>query len=416
MRLNVFRELESGFELVGRFYASENDLGFSYAESYLASQSAKAISSSLPLAAAPFGAEATSAFFDGLLPEGSMRRGLSGYYRLEPSDVAGLLSRLNNESVGALVFKQQGEEPSSGRCYVPISADELSELALEPAQAALSLTHEARLSLAGAQRKVGLYHEGSDMGCGWHKPQGCAPTNYIVKIADGTFPNQTINEALCMLTAAKLGHEVAECTLIPVGNAEPLLAVKRFDRAESQGVFMQRLHQEDFCQALGLPRNRKYEPTEGNYANKCAALLTQVSNNAAGDRIGLFSALLFSWAVGNCDNHLKNYSLLWSADWRHIALSPLYDITCTLVYPQLEHEMGVSLCPSRRIDDVSLESIIDTAKRMGVGKQFALNEYRDLCLNFERALRESEAEIAGLGFDAVSPIADFISTSFKERC
>ena len=78
--------------------------------------------------------------------------------------------------------------------------------------------------------------------------------------------------------------------------------------------------------------------------------------------------------------------------------------------------MGVSLCPSRRIDDVSLESIIDTAKRMGVGKQFALNEYRDLCLNFERALRESEAEIAGLGFDAVSPIADFISTSFKERC
>ena len=176
------------------------------------------------------------------------------------------------------------------------------------------------------------------------------------------------------------------------------------------------LNQTLFSSRNAEQRAQKYEPTDGHYANKCADLLAKASCNPLGDRMGLFSNLLFCWAIGNADNHLKNYSLLWSDDWQRRKLSPFYDLTCTLIYPHLEGEMGVSLCPSRRIDEVGLGDIVETARGMGVGKKAALAEYGDLCHDFEDALRRAEAQLVGKGFDRASEIADFISHSFKERC
>ena len=95
----------------------------------------------------------------------------------------------------------------------------------------------------------------------------------------------------------------------------------------------------------------KYEPTEGNYLNKMAYLVARESSDAFGDRIALFDSVLLDWALGNCDNHLKNRSLLWSSDWMSKGLSPLYDITCTTFYPEMDREMGVSLCASRKIHE-----------------------------------------------------------------
>lgn len=87
-----------------------------------------------------------------------------------------------------------------------------------------------RLSLAGAESKLGLYHAGSDLQSGWFLPLGTAPSTHIVKASDGAFKNQTINEALCMLAAKHCGFDVADCQLLPAGGAEPLLIVTRFDR------------------------------------------------------------------------------------------------------------------------------------------------------------------------------------------
>lgn len=418
MELDVYREVSGGFQLVGVFSADDGCIAFEYAESYAGAQGATGISSSLPLdAGSPrYEGAAVASFFDGLLPEGSLRRGLSGLWRLDASDVAGLLDRLNNESAGALVFKEVGDDPAEGRGYEPVDADALAAFAANPSAVAIDAAGKCRLSLAGAQSKIGLFHEGGDMLRGWSRPVGCAPTNCIVKAGNPVFPNQTVNEVLCMLTAAKLGHDVASCSLIAVEGCEPLLAVERFDRADLGGDFLQRLHQEDFCQALGLRPSQKYEPTDGHYAGMCANLLSRHSSNGMGDRMGLFSGILLSWALGNCDNHLKNYSLLRSPDWGTQAMSPFYDLTCTLLYPQLELEMGVSLCPSRRIVDVGLEDIVSTARSMGIGKKMALEEYVELREGFEPALREAAAEIAAEGFPQVEPIAGFMLGSFNERC
>lgn len=167
---------------------------------------------------------------------------------------------------------------------------------------------------------------------------------------------------------------------------------------------------------LGLKPSQKYEPTDGHYAGMCANLLSQCSSNGLGDRMGLFSGLLLSWALGNCDNHLKNYSLLRSPDWSTQMMSPFYDLTCTLLYPQLELEMGVSLCSSRRIVDVQLEDIVSTSRSMGIGRKMALEEYDELREGFETALRVAATEITEAGFPQVEPIADFMLDSFNGRC
>jgi serine/threonine-protein kinase HipA len=88
-----------------------------------------------------------------------------------------------------------------------------------------------------------------------------------------------------------------------------------------------RLHQEDFCQALGLPLFLKYEPTDGHYASLIAHTLDEVSADPIADKIEFFRRLIFDYYIGNCDNHLKNRSILWTPDLQSCRLAPLYDLT-----------------------------------------------------------------------------------------
>ena len=326
----------------------------------------------------------------------------------------GLLARLNDESTGALVFKSPHamEIPES---YEPLVPDDLAEFAERPRGKALELGMGSRLSLAGAQSKLGLFHKGADANVGWFAPKGSAPSNFIVKAVDGTFPHQTINEALCLLTARNLGLESANAQLIDVGTPDPLIAVQRFDRANGEGERPTRLHEEDFCQALGWPSRRKYEPTDGNYAAIMAELVDRESSNPFGDRAFLFNCLLFDWMIGNCDNHLNNWSFVYSPDWTRRTVSPLYDVTCTTYYPALDAEMGVSVRASRRYDDARMEDIIDTAKAMGLPKKLAVSEFETLRDGFQNAIEEASETISGQGFSDVQLIAEHIIASFNKR-
>ena len=129
-----------------------------------------------------------------------------------------------------------------------------------------------------------------------------------------------------------------------------------------------------------------------------------------------FSHILFDWAIGNCDNHLKNHSFLWTPDWSSKVLSPLYDITCTTIYPELDREMGVSLCASRKIDDVTLSDVLDAAKTMGMPEKIARGELDELGRSFTKVLRQAEQELVEEGFTEASRFAAHIEQDFKRRC
>jgi serine/threonine-protein kinase HipA len=116
---------------------------------------------------------------------------------------------------------------------------------------------------------------------------------------------------------------------------QQVVVVQRYDRLlQPDGSFL-RLHQEDLCQALGIPPERKYQAENGpTSANVVELLRAQVTGRASEHDVGRFTdALIFNWVIGGTDAHAKNYSLLLSG--RQIRLAPLYDVGSALPYPNL---------------------------------------------------------------------------------
>ena len=138
------------------------------------------------------------------------------------------------------------------------------------------LQEEAKLSLAGAQSKMGLYVDRSSGSLPqYFLPQGTAASTHIVKAVNRRFGQLSENEYFCSYRRAA-GLSVPECYLDTIGG-QPLFVIERFDRMvlpeddrrAGGGVQrVQRLHQEDFCQVFGLLPERKYEKGGVRYAKK----------------------------------------------------------------------------------------------------------------------------------------------------
>jgi serine/threonine-protein kinase HipA len=143
------------------------------------------------------------------------------------------------------------------------------------------------------------------------------------------------NEAYCMALAAAVGISTAEATPLATPGHEALL-VRRFDRREDADGEIHRVHQEDVCQALGFVPAEKYEADGGPGVAACAALLRERSAAPAVDLLAFLDALLFNLAIGNCDAHAKNYSLLLEGE-ESPRLAPLYDLLSTRAYPELRN-------------------------------------------------------------------------------
>lgn len=176
MKLNVLREFRGAYELVGFLEGEPGSTSFSYDADYLGH--GDSISPSLPLQEAPFDAARTRCFFEGLAPEGSLRRDIEDVRRVARVDYLGVLDAVRDEPVGALLFSG-GDAPAMERGYDQLDFERVQRLAEAPAQIALDLTLSSRISLAGAQSKVGLYHDGEAIDAGWFLPRGTAPSTQI---------------------------------------------------------------------------------------------------------------------------------------------------------------------------------------------------------------------------------------------
>lgn len=419
--LYVFREWEDDYQLIGTVVLSQGTFHFAYAESYLASTSARPISLSLPLQETPFSYAEAAPFFSGLAPEGDMKRLLAE--SVHSDSCAVMLGRLNHESIGGLLFSTAPSVEDEHAAYLPLEKSDLLRLRDKPRETAFEMSMTSRLSLSGAQSKAGLYYADGPSGGSWYLPESTAPSTHIVKTPQSIFPDQTLNEALCLETARQCGLDTADWMLLPLDTGEPLLAIRRFDRIfiESPEKHIgglpvpKRLHQEDFCQASMLMPDMKYEPTGGNYVNRCGSIIARASSNPFGDRAFFLQALYFDYLIGNCDNHLKNHAVCWDESWDTCGLSPLYDITCTTIYPNIDREMGVSLCASRRIDEVAPEDIARTSQAIGVPRKLGIDLYRELYATFPKALDSAANRLAHAGFEHVEHLIEHIKGELDNK-
>lgn len=398
--LRVELEYLGKFVLVGEICGeSEQDAAFRYASSWLKVPDARPISVSLPLQEEAFSPETTRNYFEGLLPEGYVRWCIAGQLSAAGQDYLSVLSALGKECLGALKITE-GEEDEISPSYRLLTDQELEAFAQEGAMKSAELVIRSHLSLTGASGKTGLYLNPADGR--WYLPQGTAASTHIVKQSHIRLKKIVANEILCLRTARRLGIEVPEHFMLavhPEDEETALFITKRYDRffAKEEGTrngmrLPCRLHQEDFAQALGIPASRKYETGEKHYLKRAFDLLRKYASDPIRDQQKLWDICIFNCLIGNTDNHLKNMSLLYSADLRSIRLAPAYDIVSTVLYEGSTMQMGISIGGERDIRKITRDSFEQEARSLGIGVRMAMQRFDEMQADFEKALRESAAE------------------------
>ena len=319
------------------------------------------ISISLPLQREPFSAESTKIFFEGLLPEGFIRKCVAKEIHANENDYLALLALLGNECLGAIRVVDETTEKASP-AYVELTDDKVKALAQEGATESVQLVTKAHLSLTGASGKVGLYYDKKQNK--WFFPVGDAPSTHIVKQSHIRLKKIVTNEQLCLLTAKNLGIDIPESFIVNVGsdNKEDILfATKRYDRLiDENSRFLNglpvpyRLHQEDLAQALGIAATDKYESNEECYLKRVMQILRAYSTDPITDQFKLWDICIFNYLVGNTDNHIKNLSIVYGKDLRSIRLSPAYDIVSTMIYESSTDKMAMSIGGLYSIYDIGV--------------------------------------------------------------
>ncbi len=378
---------------------------FSYTESWRASRERHPLSLSMPLTAKDHSHSAVEPFMWGLLPDNEqVLRSWGQKFQVSPRNAFELLSHVGEDCAGAVQFVRPEKLEASLVEEHPepdwLTEAELAErlrLVRSDASAGRLPNDRGQFSLAGAQPKTALFHDGKR----WGTTSGRTPTTHIIKPTTSEFHGHAENEHLCLRLAAALGL-ITTKSWVKYFEDVPAIVVERYDRLifseaarnrkahaehllsraaeirvsshpESTGdaqlledeaeedfnladqlleasttEYAGRLHQEDLCQALSVHPAIKYQNQGGPGAGQIIETIrTNVSSperlgvsskytSAANDDVETFiDALIFNWLIGGTDAHAKNYSLLIGRGGM-VRLAPLYDIASILAYPNID--------------------------------------------------------------------------------
>lgn len=371
-------------------------LRFVYEEGWRRSPGAVPLSLSMPLAAREHGHDAIDAFLWGLLPDSeAVLRRWGARFQVSARNAYALMAHVGEDCAGAVRFVQPDrlEEATAPPAGIEVEwlteADIASRLGtLRADRAAWRIPQDAgQFSLAGAQAKTALLRlEGR-----WGVPRGWTPTTHILKPRSEEFDGHVENEHLCLALARRLGLPAAGSEVLWFGD-EPAVVIERYDRlraaslavsardagdgerAEALTVLAKtqpilRVHQEDLCQALGLPPTRKYQAEGGPTPASVVDVLRSHSSRPVDD-VGTFvDGLAFNWLIGGTDGHTKNYSLLHAGAGR-VRLAPLYDLGSALPYFHME-ERGLKL--AMKIGGEYRMANIDGRRWRKLGEELAID-------------------------------------------
>jgi serine/threonine-protein kinase HipA len=388
-------------ELVGRLTQDDGgQLSFEYLESWLAKPGAMSLSQSLPLRRERFPAKECRGFFGGILPEENKREIIARNLGISARNDYAMLEQIGGECAGAVTFIPMGHAlPKRDYHYRKLDAKELAGILRElPKRPLLAGEKGIRLSLPGAQDKVAVRIEGEEISL----PLGGGPSTHIIKPAVERFAGVVFNEALCMTLAAHMNLPAAKVETRKVEDVEYLL-VERYDRKHvmvegAPGV--DRLHQEDFCQAQNIVSELKYQKEGGPSFKQCFSLLRSVSTAPVIDLANLLDAAIFNYLVGNNDAHGKNFSLLYPDN--EVRLAPLYDVISTIYYPDLNTDMAMRIGCEYSSDRVTPKDFERLAEDTGLAKPLVRRRIPELATAAIEALDKIKItdkvsdEVAGL--------------------
>ncbi len=437
---------------VGTIEPGPDDPVFRYDPSWLRLNGAFPVSVRMPLGPEPVPPAVLVPWLRNLLPENGALTTVGRILGAAPSDVVGLLQRIGRDTAGALAI---GDHPGGNE--VPDYREVPDQAALEriieelPAKPFLVGEEGVSMSLAGAQDKLPVAVRDGRIAIPMHG----TPSTHILK-PDIRRPDGSVqNEALCLVLAQRVGLEPKLMAVIgpfktyafaavprsidqPVerlaaarvttgkAGARTYLLVTRYDRVQyAEG--WRRIHQEDFCQALGKPPGAKYQHNQTGMPGPSLRDFFEVTRTfmTGADTLRLLDAVIFNILIGNVDSHAKNYSLIIGAGG--VSLAPLYDPLCGAAWESITLNHAQSIGGQRRgmqirrrhwirmAEDCALNSTalvrqvirladavlhhldaaIDTVRAMQAGDHPILNiardEIRKLCVTVRRNAERDDA-------------------------
>lgn len=320
-------------ELVGRWSVDRNSHSFTYDPVWLHSEHRRSLSLSLPISSSlAIKGDVVKNYFDNLLPDNEkIRQRLSKRFNVKGNTFE-LLEAIGRDCVGAVQLLPVDDLPTGWDRIVcePQTEEQLVELLhAVPSDSTPEINGDDlfRISIAGAQEKTALTRWNDQ----WCRPHGATPTTHIVKLPLGLIggmrridaSDSVQNEWLCAQIVGALGLPVANTSIGKFGD-QAVLIVERFDREwMDDGTWIARLPQEDFCQALGVAPESKYERDGGPSMIQCLKLLSGSSDE--GDRTTFLLTQLAFFFLAATDGHAKNYSVFLNRRDTY-GMTPLYDI------------------------------------------------------------------------------------------
>jgi serine/threonine-protein kinase HipA len=395
-------------ERAGVLADERGGLRFAYDPAWVAARRPP-LSHSLPLDREP-APSVVHAYFGGLLPEGEPRRLLARRLGVSERNDFALLGALGGDTAGAITLARPGSGSGDGG---EADIDWLDDARLGELIATLpdhpmlaDEDGEIRLSLAGAQDKLPVV---VDAAFRVGVTAGRMPSTHILKMPIARFPGTVVNEAFCLAFGFRLGVPTVDAWPRRVGDHAYLL-VERYDRVRRRDG-IERLHQEDFCQALGIPSERKYEVEGGPSLADCFALVRRATSVPAKHMLVLLDAVGLNFLIGNHDAHGKNFSLLRSRDLTELA--PFYDILSTTTYPGLSRKAAMAIGGERRPDYVCRRHLDRLCEAAGLGGAAVRRRLLAMAREAPDAAREVRATLADDGWD--HPVLDMILEIIDRR-
>lgn len=356
----------------------QGHLRFAYRSEWV-EKGGEPLSMSLPVRAEPFEDEECRPFFAGLLPEGEFLRSIARFFQVSAENPFSVLQQIGGECAGAVSLVPPASDPPFLNAGGPrwLLDGELEQL-LDgmPSPGLIPDVGEGgegfRLSLAGTRDKLPVLCENGRIGI----TRGNPPSTHIIKKPVAELQAMVANEAYCLALAAEAGLDTAHALPLGAGGQEGLL-VRRYDRRRLESEEVVRIHQEDFCQALGVLPDFKYQSEGGPSVATCARLIRERASAPAVDLPAFLDALLFNLLIGNTDAHGKNFSLLLDGEGAP-KLAPLYDLLSARAYWPFRRKMAMKYGGEYRGDRVRGRHLDRLAEEMEISSAAVRRQARQV--------------------------------------
>ena len=390
---------------------------FTYDEPYRLDSRSTPLSLSMPLSRSEHPSRVVTAFLQGLLTDSPTKLAeLAATHQTSARNAFGLLAHVGRDAAGAVQILPPDETSTDAATrqgnVERLSDGEFGSLINDIVQHSDTwgqLGDDTRWSLPGAQPKVVLFRFADG---GWGIPNDSTPTTHILKPAIAPYSNHDVNEYVTMRAARLLGLNVADHELTATDQGDHVFVSRRYDRRQFDGRWA-RLHQEDLCQALGVPPDLKYQQDGGPSVGTIAQLLGRLPlHDRESSQKRFFDALVFNVSAACTDAHAKNFSILLRAD--RATLAPLYDLGTHAPYPATGAlRSAMKIGDEYRTDAIGLRDFLAVATKLQIAEGYAEERVLHIRSNLAGAFADAAASIGEQAF--AGEVANSVSSLVRER-